>query len=971
MVELIQTTVKTKLLKLLLPTFIFVGIKSFGAFDKPKTLFEQNKGQVINAGGVILNDVLFRASLPGASIWITENGLVYNFYKENKKESTEPGTKPITESVDWYRSVMNLKGAHITAKNLSTFKQASFNYTYQKNNKAPIETNLFEELVFADVYKGIDWRLYIDNGHIKQEFIVKPFANVDIINLEYKTTGGLDVNDTKISFSNPVGIFTEGDLYCYQDAKNNAVKAKYTSNKQTNVIDGINIYTHYVKIKTENFDHNKTLVIDPTLDWSTFYGGGNDEDGHAIYNDGTNTWVTGHTISVNFPTNNPNTSNYFQGSNAGGFGDCFISKFNNLGNLIWATYFGGTGSDEATTVYSNGTHVWVAGYTNSTDFPVVNPGLGAYFAATNAGTTDCFISKFNVAGTLLWSTYFGGITNDNISAIHVNNNELFVGGTSDSPNFPVLNASTYFQNYVAANDAFILKFGTSNNLVWSTFLAGSGNDLVTSIQTNSNSVFIGGYTNSTDFATLNAGNFFQGTIAGTYDCFISRFTLTGAMAWSTYFGGNAHDKINGITLSNDALWLAGTTSSTNMPLFNPGGSSFNQTVNNGFSEGFVSKFSLAGTLQSSTYYGGSAGDFLTSIACDGKNVFVGGYSNSSNLFTQNPGISGFLQTTNAGFYDGVLLKFDTASACKWATYYGHGSNDYISAMACNGSKIFATGYTQSFFLPTLNTGFGCYYQSGNATGIDCFIATFKNCTSPSLTITTSPPCVGNPLNLTVNGYPGATYTWFGPSFNSTLQSPVIPSASTANAGNYSVIVNTPNGCANSALLTLSINPQATVTVAGAATICVGSPINLTASNALQYLWQGPNSYTTNVQNPTINNANTIHTGYYVVKGYDANNCYKADSVFVQVNLCTDINEVDHSAFINVHPNPAKNNLYISGIDTNSDDIFVTIFDAQGKKVRIETLKNEINISELPTGIYVVLIRTDNKILLSEKIIKEN
>ena len=233
---------KTKLLKLLLPAFIFVGIKSFGAFDKPKTLFEQNKGQVVNAGGVILNDVLFRASLPGASIWITENGLVYNFYKENKKESTEPGTKPITESVDWYRSVMNLKGAHITAKNLSTFKQASFNYTYQKNNKAPIETNLFEELVFADVYEGIDWRLYI-----------------------YKTSGGLDVNDTRISFSNPVGIFTEGDLYCYQDAKNNAVKAKYTSNKQITVIDGINIYTHYVKIKTENFEPNKTLVTDPTL----------------------------------------------------------------------------------------------------------------------------------------------------------------------------------------------------------------------------------------------------------------------------------------------------------------------------------------------------------------------------------------------------------------------------------------------------------------------------------------------------------------------------------------------------------------------------------------------------------------------------------------------------------------------------------------------------------------------------------
>lgn len=955
-----------------MPAFIFVGAKSFGAFEKPKTVFEENKGQVVNADGKVLNEVLFRANLPGACIWITENGIVYNFYKENKSKNTEHGKKPITESVDWYRSVMNLKNASISSENLTSLKQAAFHYNYQKANSSVIETNLFEEINFSNVYEGIDWHLYIENGRIKQEFIVKPFANADLIDLAYTTTGGLDINDSKISFSSPVGIFTEGDLFCYQGSANNVVKAKYVSSKKITVINETKIYTYNVKIKTENFDHNKTLVIDPILDWSTFYGGGNDEDGHAIYNDGTNTWVAGHTISVNFPTNDPGLPTYFQGSNAGGFGDCFILKFNNIGNLIWATYFGGTASEEATAVYSNGTNVWVAGYTNSTDFPVLNPAAGAYFSGTNAGTTDCFISKFNITGTLLWSTYFGGITNDNITAIHANNNELFVGGTSDSPNFPVLNSGNYFQNYNALNDGFILKFGAANNLLWSTFLAGSGNDLITSIQTNSNGLFIGGYTNSTDFVTLNAGNFFQGTVAGTYDCFISRFTLTGALAWSSYFGGNAHDKINGLALSNDALWLTGTTSSTNMPLFNPGGSSFNQTINNGFSDGFVSKFSLAGTLQSSTYYGGGAADYLTSIACDGKNVFVGGYTNSTNLFTQNPGISGYHQSTNAGFYDGILLKFDTASACKWASYYGHGSNDYILAMACNGSKIFATGYTQSFFLPTLNTGFGCYYQSGNATGLDCFITTFKNCTSPSLTITTSPPCVGNPLNFTVNGYPGATYMWFGPlGFNSSLQSPSIPNVTTANAGNYSLIVDIPNGCNNSALITLSVNPQATVTVAGAATLCAGSSINLSAGSAQQYFWQGPNSYTSNVQSPVISNAYTIHTGYYVVKGYDSNNCYKADSVFVQVDLCTDVKEIENSASVTTYPNPSKNILYVDGINFNSENIVLIIIDSQGKKVRSEKLKREINISELPTGIYVVSVISNGEILLNQKIIKEN
>ncbi len=970
--ELIPSTVKNKLLKLLLPAFIFVGIKSFGAFDKPKTLFEENKGQVVNTDGVVLNDVLFRANLPGACIWITENGIIYNFYKENKSKSAEPSKKTVTESVDWYRSVMNLKNARITPKNLTSLKQTAFHYNYQKSNSPVIETNLFEEIIFSNVYEGIDWRLYIENGLIKQEFIVKPFANTSQIDLDYQTTGGLDIKDTKISFSNPVGIFTEGALYCYQGSKNNSVKANYSSTKQVKTINETKIYTHHVKIETADFDHSKTLVIDPILDWSTFYGGGNDEDGHAIYNDGTNTWVAGHTLSVNFPTNDPGLPTYFQGSNAGGFGDCFILKFNNLGNLIWATYFGGTASEEATAIYSNGTNLWVAGYTGSNDFPLLDPGSGAYFSGTNAGTADCFISKFTVAGTLLWSTYFGGITNDNISAIHVNNNELYVGGTSNSPNFPLLNSGNYFQNYNALNDGFILKFGATNNLIWSTFLAGSGNDLISSIQTNSTSLFIGGYTNSTDFVTLNASTYFQGSVAGSYDCFVSKFTLNGALNWSTYFGGNLHDRLNGLTLSNDALWLTGTTSSTNMPLFNPGGPSFNQITNNGFSDGFVSKFTLGGTLQSSTYYGGNSNDFLTSIACDGKNVFVGGYTNSTNLFTQNPGISGYYQNTSAGFYDGILLKFDTASACKWASYYGHGSNDYILAMACNGSKIFATGYTQSFVLPTLNTGFGCYYQSGNATGLDCFISTFKNCTSPSLTITNSAPCIGNPLNFTVNGYSGATYQWFGPlGFNSSLQNPTIPNVTTANSGNYSLIVNIPNGCANSALVTLTVNPQATVTVAGGATICAGSAINLSAGSAQQYYWQGPNSYTSNVQNPAIPNASTINTGYYVVKGYDSNNCYKEDSVHVLVNLCTGINEINNSASIFTYPNPSKNILYVEGLSSNYENLIVIIIDSQGKKVRTELLKKEINISELPTGLYLINIISGQEILLSQKIIKEN
>lgn len=1033
-------------------TVCFLSFFNALAYDKTKVLFEENKGQIINAKGEKLNNVFFRANLPGVCIWITDRGLVYNFYKNTKSDTTnslaiDPNKN---DNITWYRSEMNLKNSLISLNNLIKKKQANFHYNFQKGiGTLPIQANLFEEIVFENIYEGIDWKLYVDKGQIKQEFIVKPFADQDLIDLEYRTTGKVDIQNTKISFSNPLGVFTEGDLYCYQDEKANNIKAKYVSTQEVESFDEIKIYTYRVKINAENYVHSKTLIIDPILDWSTLYGGNGDEDGHTIFNDGTNTWVAGHSLSFNFPTSNPGSPTYFQGSNSGGFGDAFILKFSNTGNLLWASYYGGSANDEATAIYSNGTNVWLAGYTGSIDFPVLNPGNGAFFSGVLGGGIDGFIVKFNTNGALVWSTYCGGVTNDDITAIHFNNNELFVGGTSNSPNFPVLNSGNYFQNYVAANDGFIMKFNINNNLIWSTFLGGTGNDLINTLSTNGNNLFIGGYTNSTNFVTLNASTFFQPANAGSYDCFVSKFTLNGTLNWSTYFGGNNTDRINSLTLSNNALWVTGISSSTNMPLFNPGGPSFNQNTNVGFSDGFVSKFDFSGNLQWSSYYGGSSTDYLTSIATDGKNVFVSGYTNSTNLFTQNPGSGGYFQNTSAGFYDAILLKFDTACACKWASYFGNSSNDYINGIACNGSKIFATGYTQSFFFPTLNPGAGAYYQATNANGLDCFVTTFKNCISPTLTVTTSPPCIGGPFNLYVTGYAGATYQWFGPqSFFSTQQNPTISNVTAANSGNYSYIVSVPNGCANSGFVNVTMNASPTVTISansnvcvgdsiklftnannnyswsgvgsfsstiqnpiivnssslnagtysvtstnslgcyGTAslninvnpipnlfvtsngTICAGSSINLTSNSASQYSWHGPNNYTTNIQNPTILNASAVNQGYYVVTISDANNCKKTDSVFVMVSICTDLNSnyVSNSS-LSLFPNPAKKMVFINGIPDNSTDILLLVLDSEGKTVISQKNSEQVDISNLANGIYILNILKNNSIVFTQKIIK--
>lgn len=142
----------------------------------------------------------------------------------------------------------------------------------------------------------------------------------------------------------------------------------------------------------------------------------------------------------------------------------FITKFSNSGNLLWSTYYGGSIDDVGYSICTDGVgNIFLTGYTRSSDFPVMDPGGGAYFLAQPASANDfAFILKFSNNGNRLWATCYWAEKGYSICTDPYDN--VFVTGQATYSSFSLQNpgGGAYFQATMGGgSDAFILKFDNS------------------------------------------------------------------------------------------------------------------------------------------------------------------------------------------------------------------------------------------------------------------------------------------------------------------------------------------------------------------------------------------------------------------------------------------------------------------------------------------------------------------------------
>jgi hypothetical protein len=380
--------------------------------------FIPNEGQVDERA-------LFYAKASRYTLWLTKEGLIFDSirreYKDkDKSHITCPIRRKNIEDYPFERDVSRMMFLNSNKEpEVVPIDQTEHGVNYFiGNDKSKWRTNIQTSRVvlYKELYRNIDLKIYGVEQQIEYDFIVKPGGEVSDIGFAYRNVKEMRIDKKgNLVLKTEFGKVTHAKPVSYQEIERKRIIEVDAGFKQ--------IENNTYGFEVKDYDKNYELIIDPViLAYSTYLGGSSSDNAYDIAVDSEGAaYVTGETNSLDFPIKNA-----MQGSNAGE-SDVFISKMNPSGtSLVYSTYLGGSGGELGSNIAidSEGA-VYVAGITDSTDFPIRNP-----FQGGCGGCGGAFLSKINSSGNdIVYSTCLGCLEFEWYSSMAVDSEgAVFVAG---------------------------------------------------------------------------------------------------------------------------------------------------------------------------------------------------------------------------------------------------------------------------------------------------------------------------------------------------------------------------------------------------------------------------------------------------------------------------------------------------------------------------------------------------------------
>lgn len=958
-----------------------------------KVLFTENAGQWVP-------QVRFAAQLHNAALFLEEGGILVAL--------REPLAHPAPQRQPLHCHAYRMRFEGSTAQPQGESQQKSYSNYFLGNNPVNWRSRVASYAVarYTEAYPNTDLEIYTASAALKYNWIVHPGGDPRQVVLVYEGTDGVEVTrEGNLRIRTTVRDVVELRPYVFQmrGSKEEKIESRWHVEKMKEESGNWKVW-----IEVGDYDRRRDLIIDPTLIFSTYTGSTADNWGTtAAYDSHKNVYTAGLVFGIGYPVS---IGAYDENSN--GNADVGIFKFDSSGtNRLWATYLGGAAADMPHSMYVNMfDELLVLGTTGSDNFPV---STGAYQTSHGGGQviyyegsstinfangSDIFVSRLSADGTQLGaSTYIGGSGNDGLNyKSHFNQSYLiimagndslyynygdgargeiisdkfgniYVGSTTMSNDFPTT-PDAHRPNYAARQEGVAFKFDYNlRNLLWSTYVGGTGDDAVYSIDLDSNyNLLVCGGTNSNNFPTTSGAyrTSFQG---GTADGFISKIAADGShLMASSYIGSSAYDQLYFVrTGRRDEVFVFGQTKATGSTMIHNAGYSVP-----GSGMLLMRLQPDLNSLQWSTVFGtaGRVNLSPTAFAADICNrVYAAGWGrdfvNYNGVQWYTGGTTG-METTADAYQDStdgqdfyVISLDENASHLDYATFFGelhqsggssYGGGDHVDGGTSRFDRLAtlyqsvcgSCGGTQGF--PTTAGAWSDSNLSSN-----CNNAIFRfNVTDDFPVAEFIPPTSGcAPYTVSFqNTGRGTAFHWdFGDGTTSTAANPTHTFSA---PGVYTIrlIATLPGGCAEADTMDYTLQVLTTAGFSHTPLVGCGGSVQIGVPPTLgtAYFWTGDN-----VSDPTVSNPWVSQAGTYILHSF-VTGCAQTDTFIVRTyDLASDLNLYA----IHCHDSANGSAVFTLGASISPDSLTFSVTPTAQGYITDSTLV----VDNLAAGTYTVAI----------------
>ena len=625
-------------------------------------------------------------------------------------------------------------GSHVLAFSPNSVRLASGTHMLKVgfvggNTVAPVskegassegKTQPLTKVTYPNVWDGVD--------------VAYEKGKTSIVKSTYTVSSGKKPSSIRLSYNRPLRLDEKGNLVItYETGRMTESKPlawQIIEGQKKPVMVAYNLYSdHELGFTVGDYDKSLALVIDPDLVWNAFLGQSANDFGYGIAVDGSgDVYVTGQSYATwGSPIRSYGGGNY----------DGFLAKLTADGALLWNTFLGGSGNDVAYGITLDGSaNIYVAGYSAATwGSPLLPYGgnydafvvkltsdgallwstflggsgndmgygitldgsVNIYVTGTSAatwgspllpyggGTLDAFVAKLTSDGALLWNTFLGGAAADygySITADGTGNAYVagYSTGTWGSPIRP-------YDSNTLSSDAFVAKVGTNGNLLWNTFLGGSGGDKGWSITSDAaGNIYVTGQSAATWGSPVRT--FTQ--VSGHNNAFAAKLDSAGNIIWNTFLGGEEGGDDYGYGVAQDSFGYAYVTGYSSYTWGSP------TDPLTGRTDIWAAKLTTDGTLVRLAFLGGtdSLGQKTTpAIAVDsGRFVYLTGRSGPFGTPTlpYQGGMDAFVAKLSTGNYDLSVPKTGEGTGSVTSSPPGINCGSTCSALYVEGTVVTLT-----------------------------------------------------------------------------------------------------------------------------------------------------------------------------------------------------------------------------------------------------------------------------------------